>query len=627
MAELPIVPSPVKFDNVNLKSLPLDPIQENYTRPVAACFSRVMPTPLDNPTFVAVDDSALRLIDLDAKTVTEHPDYVQVFTGNKLLEGSEPNSHCYCGHQFGSFAGQLGDGRAISLGEVINKNGERWEVQLKGAGKTPYSRFADGRAVLRSSIREFLCSEHMHALGVPTTRAGTLVVSDTLAVRDPMYSGREILEKCAVVSRIAPTFFRFGSWEIFKPLDIDREGPCVNKKEYAPIMLDHVIKYHFQDLHRDCPDEGQRREKYLKFFEEVVVRTARMVAEWQLVGFTHGVLNTDNMSILGLTIDYGPFGFLDKYNPKFVPNTTDEGGRYRFEAQPSICKWNLTKFAEGLSVCMPLNEMKEIIKNAYDSTFKSHYLQKLRKKLGLIRKVMPEDVEVFDDFFTTLGKTQADFTNAFRSLSKVIPVDQDNQEQVERSNALMDDLLNYLVKQSGSVKDVVRTVNAPYNWAQIESLKLLQRESPQTYRMLTGGQEGIVEMAEEALVRAENIRKMSEDEKKANDREHWKKWLDKYAARVNRELEEAANEYERNQIKEQRLTTMTKNNPKFILRNYVVQNAIKKAEGGDYSEVRKLHEIMTTPFDEHEGVDLEMDLGTQGQIPEWACNSVLSCSS
>jgi len=181
---------------------------------------------------------------------------------------------------------------------VINPAGERWELQLKGAGQTPFSRSADGRAVLRSSIREFLCSEHMAALGVPTTRAGTLVVSDTMAIRDPSYSGRQILERCAIVSRIAPTLLRFGSWEVFKPLEGDRVGPLVGQEELGKTMLDHVIKYHFPAIQQEFGvEEAKSEAKYLKFFEEVVVRTARMVADWQLVGFTHGVLNTDNSKI------------------------------------------------------------------------------------------------------------------------------------------------------------------------------------------------------------------------------------------------------------------------------------------------------------------------------------------
>jgi len=234
------------------------------------------------------------LVGLDATSVLGNPQFGSLFSGNELFEGSVPFSHNYCGHQFGSFAGQLGDGRAISLGEVINEGGERWELQLKGAGKTPYSRFADGRAVLRSSIREFLCSEHMAALGVPTTRAGTLVVSDSMAVRDPSYNGRQIMEKCAIVSRIAPTFFRFGSWELFKPPEGDREGSLYTRPELSKQLLDHVIQYHFKDVLAAFSAPDQENARYLKFYEEVVVRTARMVADWQLVGFTHGVMNTDN---------------------------------------------------------------------------------------------------------------------------------------------------------------------------------------------------------------------------------------------------------------------------------------------------------------------------------------------
>ncbi|KAL5514995.1 hypothetical protein EMCRGX_G000100 [Ephydatia muelleri] len=246
----------------------------------------------------------------------QREDLAEYFAGNKILPGSDPAAHCYCGHQFGNFAGQLGDGCALYLGEVVNVAGERWELQLKGAGKTPYSCQADGRKVLQSSIREFLCSEAMFHLGIPTTRAGTCVTSDTPVARDIFYNGNVIYEKATVISRIAPTFLRFGSFEIFKTRDpqTGRSGPSVGRMDILNQLLDYTITSFFPEVH------GEDR-----------------------------VLNTDNMSIVGVTIDYGPFGFMDRYDPNHICNGSDDGGRYSYTNQPAICRWNLKKLAEALS--------------------------------------------------------------------------------------------------------------------------------------------------------------------------------------------------------------------------------------------------------------------------------------
>eukprot|EP01031_Cornospumella_fuschlensis_P034340 gene34340-41568_t len=299
----------INFDNRNLRSLPVDDIKENYVRQVPnAIFSFVNPTPVKEPKTVAYSASALELLGVSSDEMSEES-IAQYLSGNVLLEGSQPAAHCYCGHQFGSFAGQLGDGAAISLGEVVNPvTSERWELQLKGAGKTPYSRGADGRKVLRSSIREFLCSEAMHFLGVPTTRAGAVVVSSSAVERDPFYSGHSVLEPCAVVARISPHFFRFGSLEVFKerdPKDGDygRAGPSARNTALKTQLLQHLLTF-------SSDASGEFEERLARFFQDVVESTARLVAQWQAVGFVHGVLNTDNMSLRGLTIDYGPFGFL-----------------------------------------------------------------------------------------------------------------------------------------------------------------------------------------------------------------------------------------------------------------------------------------------------------------------------
>jgi uncharacterized protein YdiU (UPF0061 family) len=335
----------LNFDNRILNSLPVDKDKSNYVRTVeGACYSLVDPTPLSNPQLVSASTDALRLIGIREDEIGS-PLFVEYFSGNKSLPGSIPAAHCYCGHQFGHFAGQLGDGCALYVGEIVNDKGERWELQFKGSGKTPYSRQADGRKVLRSSIREFLCSEAMHYLGIPTTRAGTCITSDTLVDRDMFYNGNVIKEKATVITRISPSFIRFGSFEIFKTTDplTGRRGPSVGHHDLYLKLLDYVVKSYYPHVYSDDIMESARA-----FFREICVRTARLVALWQCVGFCHGVLNTDNMSIVGVTIDYGPYGFLDRYDPSHICNRSDDRGRYAYDQQPSICKWNLKKLSEAL---------------------------------------------------------------------------------------------------------------------------------------------------------------------------------------------------------------------------------------------------------------------------------------
>lgn len=259
----------------------------------------------------------------------------------------------FVGHQFGNFAGQLGDGAAMYLGEIISDMGydqsestpavpaseseaeNRWEVQLKGAGLTPYSRTADGRKVLRSSVREFLCSEAMHYLNIPTTRAGSVITSDSTVERDPFYDGNSIDERCTIVSRIAPNFFRFGSFEIFKSADAGRSraGPSAGNHELKKRLLDHILTYY--------PSVRAAEQAPSELLREVVKRTAELVAKWQAVGWVHGVLNTDNMSIVGVTIDYGPYGFMEHYDAEYVPNGSDNSGRYCYQAQPQVYSLNI----------------------------------------------------------------------------------------------------------------------------------------------------------------------------------------------------------------------------------------------------------------------------------------------
>ena len=277
-------------------------------RKICAVFATVQPTPIENPTLVVVSQPTLDLLEISA----ESEDFVKIFSGAKIVKDSEPLAHCYCGFQFGVFAGQLGDGAALSLGRTELG----WEVGLKGSGLTPFSRRGDGRKVLRSSIREFLGSEAMHALGVPTTRAASLIVGSSAVWRDVKYDGHAKLEKCAVISRVARTFFRFGSFEIARCPDpySGQSGPAFDSPEIVMELMAYVRKVFFDD----CTIED--------FVQEVTRRTASLVAKWQTVGFCHGVLNTDNMSIIGDTIDYGPYAFMEQYKPDLVANTTDRTG-------------------------------------------------------------------------------------------------------------------------------------------------------------------------------------------------------------------------------------------------------------------------------------------------------------
>lgn len=268
------------------------------------------------------------------------------------------------------------------LGEVINDKNERWEIQLKGAGLTPYSRSADGRKVLRSTLREFMCSEAMHFLGIPTTRAGACVVSDSKVVRDIFYDGNPRMERCAVVLRIAQSFIRFGSFEIFRPVDPDygNKGPSFGRNDILIKMLEYISDTFYSDIKSNDP-----HEKYEKVFQEIVLRTARLVAGWQSVGWVHGVLNTDNMSILGLTIDYGPFGFLDRYDPDHIFNGSDTAGRYTYRNQIDICEWNCIKLAEALSPVLDLNKLKDFVKKNFKQEFERVYIEKMKKKVIFYR--------------------------------------------------------------------------------------------------------------------------------------------------------------------------------------------------------------------------------------------------
>ena len=394
-----------RFDNQFVTQLPGDTEADNFRRQVyGACYSFVQPKTAEQPKLVAYSAAMAKQLDLSALDC-QSPWFTQVMAGNELLSEMQSYATCYGGHQFGHWAGQLGDGRAINLGEIINSQGERWALQLKGAGPTPYSRSADGLAVLRSSVREYLCSEAMFHLGVPTTRALSLVLTGDKVLRDMFYDGNSQWEPGAVVCRVAPSFTRFGHFQIHS-----------SRKDLVTLkaMLDYTVRFDFAHLGEPSVDV------YIAWFAEVCRLTAEMIVHWQRVGFVHGVMNTDNMSILGLTIDYGPYGWLDNYDPDWTPNTTDaQGRRYRFGHQPQIAYWNLVQLANAI---YPLIDQAEPLQQAL-AEFASHYETQwqlmMARKLGLSRLDDNQDEVWIADLLRLLNDAQLDMTLFYRGLSQI----------------------------------------------------------------------------------------------------------------------------------------------------------------------------------------------------------------
>jgi len=517
------------FDNQFIQSLSPDQESGERRRQVEqACYSFIQPTKVSNPQLVAFAPEVAALFAFSVEDCQQ--DYfIQVLSGNCLAAGMQPYAMCYGGHQFGHWAGQLGDGRAINLGEVINHQGERWALQLKGAGATPYSRTADGLAVLRSSVREFLCSEAMYALGVPTTRALSLVTTGESVVRDMFYDGNAKAELGAVVCRVAPSFLRFGSFEIHA---------ARNDIQQLRELADYSIRV-------DFPHLGEPSVAvYEQWFTEICLRTAEMVVHWQRVGFVHGVINTDNMSILGLTIDYGPYGWVDNYDPDWTPNTTDSTHRrYRFANQPEIAAWNLNKLANAL---YPLLEQVEPLQKAlslYNSHFVTCYARMQADKLGLVEI----NSALVDDLQQILQLTETDMTLFYRLLAN-IPVDY----------ALTDEQLCLIVEPAYYQLDAVN--------GEIKS-KILH-------------------------------------------------WLRTYIEIVQQQ----------GLSDKQRKQQMNKVNPKYVLRNYMAQLAIDKAEQGDNSLIEELQIVLQSPYDEQPAMQKWAE-----KRPEWARTkagcSMLSCSS
>jgi len=479
----------MKFSNLKLSTpyLELDP----------TFYTKVEPTPLARPFIISTSQDAAALLGVD-EDITLDEKLVEIVNGSLKLEGSETFAMCYSGHQFGHFAGRLGDGRAINLGKV---NG--WNLQVKGAGLTEYSRQGDGRAVLRSSIREYLMSEAMHGLGIATSRALALIGSDTDVAR-------ERWEKGAIVLRLSPTWVRFGTFEYFN---------STGEHTKLQTLADYVIEESFPHL------QGIE-SAYLKMYGEIVRNTALTIAKWQSVGFNHGVMNTDNMSIDGRTIDYGPFAFLDDYKKEYICNHTDRDGQYRFSNQPATAHWNLERLAVALSPIINYDEMDEILDDVFRPMLEQEYSEIMYEKMGL-EKVDESDKDLVYQLFRSLEMASIDYTDFFRRLSIY-----DGDKSL-----ILDICIN---------------------------------------------------------------------------REALEKWLGMYELRLEKE----------ELVTQERHKKMLAVNPKYILKNHILQEAIEKAQADDFSMIDDLLTVAYKPFDEHP--DLEY---LCKPVPLSSKNLKLSCSS
>ncbi|MCC9136959.1 YdiU family protein [Pontibacter silvestris] len=487
-------------------------------------YSKAIPTPVKQPTLLAWSEDLAKELGIQKPTNQKE---VDILGGNHVTASMHPYAACYAGHQFGHWAGQLGDGRAITLGEWETAAGTTWEFQLKGAGPTPYSRRADGRAVLRSSVREYLMSEAMHYLSIPTTRALSLVATGDPVLRDMFYNGNAAFEPGAIVMRVAPSLLRFGNFEM----------PAARKEtENLRKLVNWTIDRYYPHI------QGEGEERVLAWFKEVVERTANLMVEWLRVGFVHGVMNTDNMSILGLTIDYGPYSFLDDYDPNFTPNTTDlPGRRYAFGKQASIAYWNLGCLASAVASLLPDTKALVETLEAYSDVFASKYLTMMGNKLGL-DQVQAADTELIEQFEKVLSTIKPDMT-IFYQLLIDFPLTIENEQDV---------------------------------WSHFQDSFYKDTES--------------------------------------EEREAFYSLIKAYVARINK------NTCSREESKKR----MRASNPRFILRNYLLSQAIEELEKGENKLFIQLQEAIKEPysskFDEF-----------FAKRPEWATKkagcSMLSCSS
>ena len=401
------LPEGLLLSNIFVDNLPADPIQATYPRQVQnACYSVAEPKKTQKPSLIAVSSDVLADLSLP-REYGQDEGFLQVFSGNAIYDGMTPYACCYGGHQFGNWAGQLGDGRAINLGEQNSADGKRWALQLKGAGRTPYSRSADGLAVLRSSVREFLCSEAMFYLGVPTTRALSLMLTGDLVERDMFYDGNRQLELGAVVCRTAPNFIRFGSFEL--PAS---RGDLATLKQ----LVDYTIVHEFP--HLKAIWDTNPMDAYVAMFAEVADTTCDMIVHWMRVGFVHGVMNTDNMSIMGLTIDYGPYGWLDNFDPSWTPNTTDaQNQRYRYANQPAIAQWNLLQLGNALYPLVKDAEVLEKIIREFSSNYETRWQKMMASKLGL--SAAKDDADFYNRLEYLMFQSEVDMTLFYRQLADI----------------------------------------------------------------------------------------------------------------------------------------------------------------------------------------------------------------
>ncbi len=461
-------------------------------------------TAIENPQWVIRNTTLASQLNLELHTAEDNQ-YLKPFSGNGVIEGSEPVAMVYSGHQFGHYVNQLGDGRGLLLGEIETPTG-KWDIHLKGAGPTAYSRMGDGRAVLRSCIREYLGSEALHALGVPTTRALCITTGDETV-------WRETKEHAAMLLRVARSHIRFGSFEFFH----------YNKQiEQVKQLADYCIDQYFPDIVETCDSNC-----YASFLTHVVKRTATMIAHWQSIGFAHGVMNTDNMSILGDTFDFGPYGFLDDYEEGFICNHSDPSGRYAFNAQPSVALWNLNALARSLSSLINEREIKTALES-YQYELLNYYSGFMRAKLGLEEK-QDNDQSLCNELLQLMQASSADFSNTFRALGTV---------QVEDKSH---PLRNHFI-----------------------------------------------------------------------DRKQFDAWLCKYQQRLKSEHRSVT---DRHQL-------MNQINPKYILRNYLAQQAIEQAENGDFSGLEKLVKLLSRPHDEQPEFE-----SYAKSPPSWGKRISVSCSS